>query len=89
MKEKDELILFLKIVLGKRAITARNLINSFPQTEATTFAFALFFCINLSFMELTDENASCSVSRDLSICLYMTSQGAKHILEQDNQGREY
>ena len=40
MKEKDELILCLKIVLGKTASAARNWINSAHQTAATTFAFS-------------------------------------------------
>ena len=40
MKEKDEFILFFKIVLGKTSSAARNWLNSFPQTEATTVAFS-------------------------------------------------
>ena len=47
LKEKDEFILFFKIVLGKIARVARNLINSFPQTEATTIAcFSVFILCN-------------------------------------------
>ena len=40
-EKKDDFILFFKIVLGKTASAAYNWINSSPQTEATTFAFAL------------------------------------------------
>ena len=38
LKEKDEFILFFKIVLGKIARAVRNLINSVPQTAATAFS---------------------------------------------------
>ena len=49
-EEQDELILFFqiilvqfillfKIILGKTASAARNLVNSSPQREATTFTF--------------------------------------------------
>ena len=47
----DKFILFFKIVLGKTASAARNWINSFPQTEETTFAFFLY----LSFFYALDE----------------------------------
>ena len=46
LKEKDEILLFLKIVLDKIASVARNLINSSPQTEATTFAFSYVFILS-------------------------------------------
>ena len=39
--ELDEFNLFFQIDQGKTASAARNLINSVPQTAATTFAFAL------------------------------------------------
>ena len=52
LKEKDKYILFVKIVLGKTASAARKLINSYPQTEATTFTFSsvfiLLLCVNLA-----------------------------------------
>ena len=38
--ELDEFNLFFQIDQGKTASAARNLINSGPQTDATTFAFA-------------------------------------------------
>ena len=47
LKEKHEFILFFKIVLGKIASAARNLINSSPQTEATTFASSSVFILLL------------------------------------------
>ena len=47
LKEKDKFILFFKIVLGKIASAARNLIHSSPQTEATTFAFSSVFILLL------------------------------------------
>ena len=40
-------ILLFKIVLGKTASAARNLINSSPQTEATTFALSSAFILLL------------------------------------------
>ena len=43
LKEKDEFILFFKIVPGKKAGAARKFINSAPQKAATTFAIA--FCL--------------------------------------------
>ena len=45
--KKDEFIQFFKIVLGKIASAARNLIDSSPQTEATTFAFSSVFILLL------------------------------------------
>ena len=39
--EWDEFNLFFQIDQGKTASAAMNLINSVPQTAATTFAFAL------------------------------------------------
>ena len=46
----------IQIVLGKTASAARNLINSSPQTEATTFAFSsdftLLLCSYLTKMRL-------------------------------------
>ena len=47
LNEKDYFILFFEIVLGKTASSARQLINSFPQTEATTFAFSSVFILLL------------------------------------------
>ena len=47
LKEKDEFILFFKIALGKIASAARNLINSSPQTEVTTFTFSSVFILLL------------------------------------------
>ena len=48
LKEKDEIILLFKIVIGKTASATKKLINSsHPQTEATTFAF---FCLYPSSM---------------------------------------
>ena len=46
-KEKNEFILYFKIVLGKTASAARNGINSAPQTAATTFAFSFVFILLL------------------------------------------
>ena len=43
----DEFILFFKIVIGKIASAARNLINSSPQTEAMTFVFSSVFILLL------------------------------------------
>ena len=40
LEGKDEFIQLFKIYLDKSAGAARNLINSFPQTAATTFAFS-------------------------------------------------
>ena len=45
LKEKDEYILFFKIVPGKIVNAARNWINSSPQTEATTFTFSFVFIL--------------------------------------------
>ena len=44
-KEKDEFILFFKIVLDKipTGTEARNGVNSAPKRAATTFAFPSFF----------------------------------------------
>ena len=53
LKERDEFILFFKIVLGKTATAARNLINYSPQTEATTFAFSYVFNLFLWFIQKT------------------------------------
>ena len=47
LKEKDKFILFFKIILGKIASAARNLIHSSPLTEATTFAFSSVFILLL------------------------------------------
>ena len=46
-KEKDVFILIFKIVLGKTASATRNLINSSPQTEETTFALSSVFILLL------------------------------------------
>ena len=40
LEEQGELNLFFQIVWGKTAGAAKNWINSAPQTDATTFAFA-------------------------------------------------
>ena len=56
MKEKDEFILFFKIVLGKIASAARNLINSSPQTKATTFAFSSVFILLLCVKRFQNMN---------------------------------
>ena len=42
-----QIILLIKIVLGKTASAARNWINPSPQTEATTFAFSSVFVLLL------------------------------------------
>ena len=42
-----QFILLIKFFLGKTASAARNLINSSPQTEVTTFAFSSFFYSSL------------------------------------------
>ena len=42
MKEIDEFILFFKIVLGKIASAARNLINSAHQSAAMTLVFCIY-----------------------------------------------
>ena len=58
MKDKDDFILFFKIVLGKIASAERDKkkkkkrekkerITSFPKTEATTFAFSSVFFLRL------------------------------------------
>ena len=47
MKDKDDFILFFKIVLGKIASAERDRITSFPKTEATTFAFSSVFFLRL------------------------------------------
>ena len=47
LKERDEFILFFKIVLGKIACAARNCINSAPQTAATTFSFSSVYILLL------------------------------------------
>ena len=49
MKEKDEIILFFQIVLGKKTKAASN---SCPKTETTTFEFSSV-CILLLFSYLT------------------------------------
>ena len=40
LEEKVEFILFFQLDQGKTASVARNVINSAPQTDAMTFAFA-------------------------------------------------
>ena len=48
LKEKDEFILLFKIVLGKTARVARNLINFVPLNKSDDLY--LFFCLSLSIM---------------------------------------
>ena len=43
LKEKYEFILFFKIILGKIASAARNLINSSPKQKRRPFPFLLSF----------------------------------------------
>ena len=45
VKEKDEFIIFFKIVLDKTDTAAIFWINSSPRTEATTFAFSSVFIL--------------------------------------------
>ena len=49
MKEKDEIILFFQIVLGKKTKAASNWINSFPKNRTTTnFLLSVSFFYSLT-----------------------------------------